>query len=101
MTDDRVGHRLGAHGGFPESDVARACATGDGGAHGGFDARGDGVEAKAEAKHQSDGEDLRTGIGDTLARDVGGGAAGGFVETEGEAEGVFSRAEGGGGEHSE
>jgi two-component system, cell cycle sensor histidine kinase and response regulator CckA len=43
-------------------------------------------EPEAEAEHHGGGEDLGAGVGDALACDVGSGAAGRFVEAEGQAE---------------
>ena len=94
-------HLLGADGLEAEGDVAGAGAAGDGFLHGGFDGGGGFEFTEAVAEHHGGGPDLRAGVGDALAGDVGGGAAGGLVEAEGEAEAVLFRAEAGGGEHAE
>jgi len=99
--DDGVGHRAGADGRTAEGDVAGARAAGDGLLHRGFDALRDGLEVEAVAEHLGDGEDLRAGIRDAFARDVGRGAAGGAVVGRRVGRGVSARAERGGGQHAE
>jgi len=94
VLDDRVGHHFGSDGWFSKGDVTGAYEINrDGFVHGGFDLRGDGIEAEAVTEHERGGENLGAGIGDAFACDVRGGAASGFVEAERFAEGILARAE--------
>jgi len=68
--------------------------------HGGLDGVGCGGFSKRVAEHHGNGKDLRDGVGDALAGDVGSGAAGGFKHAEVESV-LADLSEAGAGEHAE
>ena len=96
-----------AHGGGADffgafaPDVAGAKTVIDGLADGGFDGDGGIFLSERMAQEHGGAEDLRDGIGDALAGNVGRGAAAGFIQSKGQAGGRVDGAEAGAGKHAE
>ena len=70
-------------------NVDRAKSGANGSLDSVFDGCGRFFQIEAIAQHESGAEDLGAGVGEVFARDVGGGAACGFVETKGVSVSVF------------